>query len=193
MPGADAGVSPTVRTSLSAPRSIWPVRGQHVVVSEHNVGSVAMEQGIRVALIVAAAVCLAAGFAWDHLMGDAPRVDARESGDVAQRWVSVDALGRERPVVSVSYSRGGDAFASSTEETPASARGDVAVTPEANAQPASEELTVYTVERGDTPREISERVYGTDRHWRVILEANDLEPGETFEPGQRLRVPALPE
>lgn len=50
----------------------------------------------------------------------------------------------------------------------------------------------YTVRRGDTPGEISQRVYGRSKHWRYLLEANGIQDPLKLRVGQVLQVPPLP-
>ena len=49
----------------------------------------------------------------------------------------------------------------------------------------------WTVRPGDSLTRIARRVYGDERLWKAILEANRdaIGPGETIQPGQVLEIP----
>jgi len=52
------------------------------------------------------------------------------------------------------------------------------------------EGTVYTIRKGDTLSEISQRVYGTAKLWRKILEANPGIDPRALRIGQKIVIPA---
>lgn len=51
----------------------------------------------------------------------------------------------------------------------------------------------YKVIAGDTPSEISQKVYGTSVHWKVLLAANGIKKAEDLKLGAVLKVPELKE
>jgi len=58
---------------------------------------------------------------------------------------------------------------------------------------ASSSGKTYTVKKGDTLQEISQKMYGTTRHWRKIYNANKsvIKGGpEKITPGMKLTIPA---
>ncbi len=59
------------------------------------------------------------------------------------------------------------------------------------SQPASAPRQ-YIVRNGDTPSEISQQVYGSQAHWRRILEHNRIRDPRLMKAGQVLEIPALP-
>lgn len=65
--------------------------------------------------------------------------------------------------------------------------------PAINPSPAPRERT-YTVKPGETLDKISQRVYGTRRHWRLIRDANTdrIPDPRRMRAGVELRIPALP-
>jgi nucleoid-associated protein YgaU len=50
----------------------------------------------------------------------------------------------------------------------------------------------YTVQSGDVPGKISQKVYGTAKLWEGILEANDISDPRELRVGQKLRIPPKP-
>ena len=81
--------------------------------------------------------------------------------------------------------------AASPSASPATAAAPAPAGP-APAAPAAQRT--YVVQSGDVLGRISDKVYGTSRHWRLILEANrDLIPNESrLRPGLELRIPPAP-
>lgn len=65
--------------------------------------------------------------------------------------------------------------------------------PQQPAPAASPAGRTYTVQSGDSLGRISQKVYGTTRHWRLILEANrDAIPDERrMRAGVELRIPPV--
>ncbi len=65
----------------------------------------------------------------------------------------------------------------------------------APAPPPEPEYETYTVRSGDSLSEISQRLYGSARHWRFLYEANrDRIPDpDRLRVGTELRVPPLPD
>lgn len=52
-----------------------------------------------------------------------------------------------------------------------------------------QEGTVYVIKKGDTLSEISQRIYGTSRLWRRILEANPGIDPRALRIGQKIIIP----
>lgn len=52
---------------------------------------------------------------------------------------------------------------------------------------------MYTIERGDTPSRISEKVYGTSKHWRSVQQANPFVDFSKIKVGREIRIPVDPE
>ena len=82
-----------------------------------------------------------------------------------------------------------------TMEGPAQPAGPNPKNP-ARPQPAPQPSPAgrtYTVQSGDSLGRISQKVYGTSRHWRKILEANrDVIPDERrMRAGVELRIPPV--
>ncbi len=67
-----------------------------------------------------------------------------------------------------------------------------ATTPQSAPQPNNVERS-YTVVSGDNPAKISQKMYGTTRHWRLIMDANKATvPSEkSLRVGQKLVIPPL--
>lgn len=65
-----------------------------------------------------------------------------------------------------------------------------AVAVEASAAAGAERT--YVVGKGETLSEVSQAVYGTSRHWRLIQEANGISDPSRVRAGQLLRIPPLP-
>jgi len=59
-----------------------------------------------------------------------------------------------------------------------------------SATPAEPPLPVtYTVQKGDTAGEISQKIYGTSRLWQKLLQANGIDDPLKLRAGQVLKVP----
>ncbi len=67
---------------------------------------------------------------------------------------------------------------------PAAGRKSAAVPPAVPPLPA-----VYTVQKGDTAGEISQKIYGTSRLWQKLLQANGIDDPLKLRAGQVLKVP----
>ncbi len=70
--------------------------------------------------------------------------------------------------------------------------------PEQAVQPPADEPEntpgrTYVVQRGDTPSDIAEKIYGSARHVSLILEANPGINPNALRIGQELRIPELPD
>ncbi len=74
----------------------------------------------------------------------------------------------------------------------ASAPVPIPVTPEAPSVSSTSAEKTYTVQPGDTPSEVSMKLYGTSKKWQVLLRANGMDDPKDFRAGQVLTVPALP-
>jgi nucleoid-associated protein YgaU len=48
----------------------------------------------------------------------------------------------------------------------------------------------YTIKRGDTLESISKALYGSRRHWKIIADANSLDP-KKLKPGSIIKIPEL--
>ena len=90
---------------------------------------------------------------------------------------------------------GSSAAASQPSTLPAtSTLPPVASAPTSAAEPSAPAPSaeqVHVVKRGDTLAEISKRYYGTTKHWKLIKEANKVDPDGLHE-GEKLTIPALP-
>lgn len=51
--------------------------------------------------------------------------------------------------------------------------------------------STYKVVAGDTPGEISQKVYGTSRHWKALLAANGIKDARGLHLGAVLKVPVI--
>jgi nucleoid-associated protein YgaU len=110
----------------------------------------------------------------------------------------------------VLYSGDGTAWSTKTETDapppPAAEAPEVAVEPEAGAEPAEEAVAepvaeaveeepappaprTYTVESGDTLWAISERFYGDGSKYQVIADASGIPNPDLIQPGQVLTIP----
>ncbi|MCX8229984.1 MAG: LysM peptidoglycan-binding domain-containing protein [Planctomycetota bacterium] len=74
----------------------------------------------------------------------------------------------------------------------ASAPAPISVTTEAIPMSSVPVGKTYTVQPGDTPSEVSMKLYGTSKKWQVLLRANGMDDPKTFRAGQVLTVPSLP-
>ena len=104
--------------------------------------------------------------------------------NTADTYAPVDTTpipGEERPA------------ARSGSHTPRSGNTGRAATPRSNYAPASPKSgRSYTVKKGDTLQEISQKYYGTTRQWRKIYNANRgrIKGGpEKIVPGMKLTIP----
>lgn len=71
------------------------------------------------------------------------------------------------------------------------AEGDRVEMPSRGSDAGAEHERTYTVASGDTLSEISQRLLGTSKRWREILDMNDeLDDAESLRVGMTLRVPS---
>jgi nucleoid-associated protein YgaU len=94
--------------------------------------------------------------------------------------------GEERPAA-----RSGSRTASSSG-THSSSSGSHEAAPRSNYARSSSSGKTYTVKKGDTLQEISQKMYGTTRQWRKIYNANKgtIKGGpEKITPGMKLTIP----
>ncbi len=59
------------------------------------------------------------------------------------------------------------------------------------ATPAGDSANEYVVQSGDTPGRIAVKFYGSATNYRMIMEANGLDPDSKLRVGQLLKIPAL--
>ncbi len=70
------------------------------------------------------------------------------------------------------------------------APGRSAATP--RSEPARDGAGTYVVKNGDTPMGISQKLFGTTRHWKLILSHNGIPDAESLQRDVTLRIPDLP-
>lgn len=116
------------------------------------------------------------------------KLSARELGD-GSRWQEIADLNEIRDVNLVKV---GDLLYLPPKEPSAAqlANANAGAGSAAAPQPASAPRT-YKVQPGDTPSEISLKVYQTSKHWKQILRANGMTLARELKAGQVLTIPPL--
>jgi LysM repeat protein len=119
------------------------------------------------------------------------KLAARELGE-GDRWQEIAKLnGLKEPyhvqVGQLLYLP--DALASSANSTLQDSPKPIEASGSDSAKPTTPRT--YKVIAGDTPSEISQKVYGTSVHWKFLLAANGIKKAEDMKLGAVLKVPEL--
>ena len=162
-----------------------------------------MERGVKLAMVVAAAVCIAAGLAWDRVIStvmDEPAAQNAADGGANTNAVD-DQTSRMEFTFVGSLREPEPADITATDNPRATETISATPTPRSRAvadplsppsiKPAVPRERLHTVTSGERLGSISKKYFGTERYWHEIMEHNNIKDPKSLRPGQVLKIPDI--